>query len=100
MCQIAVDEESDWLMVDPWEAYQSYQRTALVLDHFEHEINEVRGGVETVTGERRHARVMLLAGSDLISTMSEPGVWSEEDVSASPSPLSGMTHFADSTELR
>lgn len=25
-------------------------------------------------------RVMLLAGSDLIATMSEPGVWSADDV--------------------
>ncbi|KAF8492160.1 hypothetical protein F5888DRAFT_1806889 [Russula emetica] len=29
--------------------------------------------------ERRHIRGVLLAGSDLISTVSEPGVWSEED---------------------
>lgn len=35
----------------------------------------------SITGEQRHVRIMLLAGSDLISTMSEPGVWSEADVS-------------------
>ena len=68
-------------MVDPWEAFQAYQRTAVVLDHFDYEINEVLGGVETEDGERRRVHVMLLAGSDLNSTMSEPGVWSEEDVS-------------------
>ena len=67
-------------MIDPWEAFQSYQRTAVVLDHFDHEINNVLGGVQTEDGEHRRVRVMLLAGSDLISTMSEPGVWSEPDV--------------------
>ena len=80
MLNIAVDSSS-WLMVDPWEAFQSYQRTAVVLDHFDREINDVLGGiVVNDEGERRKVRVMLLAGSDLISTMSEPGVWSEEDV--------------------
>jgi nicotinamide mononucleotide adenylyltransferase len=67
-------------MVDPWEAFQTYQRTAVVLDHFDYEINTVRGGVQTDDGEHRNVRVMLLAGSDLISTMSEPGVWSYADV--------------------
>ncbi|PAV24122.1 Nucleotidylyl transferase [Pyrrhoderma noxium] len=80
MCNIAAQRESSWLMVDPWEAFQSYQRTAIVLDHFDHEINDVLGGVHTEDGEHRRVRIMLLAGSDLISTMSEPGVWSEEDL--------------------
>ena len=81
MCEIAVDETSDWLMVDPWEAVQKeYQPTAVVLDHFEHEINEVQGGVETSTGEIRHVRIALLAGADLIQTMSTPGVWSDKDL--------------------
>lgn len=84
MCNIAVaSEPSSGLMVDPWEAFQSYQRTAVVLDHFDHEINDVLGGVEAEDGKMRRVRVMLLAGSDLISTMSEPGVWSEEDVRVS-----------------
>lgn len=67
-------------MIDPWEAFQSYQRTAVVLDHFEHELNVVLGGVQTEDGEHRNVQVKLLAGSDLIMTMSEPGVWSHEDV--------------------
>lgn len=102
MCTLAAEETSTWLMVDPWEARQTeYQRTAVVLDHFDHEINTVLGGVLVPTddggdggdgdgdGEEVHqpVQVMLLAGSDLISTMSEPGVWSEADVSA-PSPSS------------
>ena len=67
-------------MVDPWEAVQSYQRTAVVLDHFDHEINTKLGGVRTQDGAQRRVRIMLLAGSDLIATMSEPGVWSEPDL--------------------
>ena len=81
MCTRATEETSNWLMTDSWEAFQSYQRTAVVLDHVDYEINTIRGGVHTEDGEHRHVRVMLLAGSDLISTMSEPGVWSYEDVS-------------------
>jgi nicotinamide mononucleotide adenylyltransferase len=84
MCTLATEQTSQWLMVDPWEAFQSYQRTAVVLDHVDHEINTVLGGAQlALSDERRHIRVMLLAGSDLISTMSEPGVWSEKDVSSS-----------------
>lgn len=80
MCTLAAEESNNWLMVDPWEAFQSYQRTAIVLDHFDHEINTVLGGVRTSDGEHRTVRPMLLAGSDLIATMSEPGVWSYADV--------------------
>ncbi|KAJ3481645.1 hypothetical protein NLI96_g7521 [Meripilus lineatus] len=80
MCTLATEQTSNWLMVDPWEAIQSYQRTAVVLDHFDYEINTRLGGVETSDGEQRNVRVMLLAGSDLIATMSEPGVWSEPDL--------------------
>jgi nicotinamide mononucleotide adenylyltransferase len=81
MCNLAAEQTSSWLMVDSWEAFQTYQRTAVVLDHFDYEINTVLGGVQTEDGEHRDVRVMLLAGSDLISTMSEPGVWSYADVS-------------------
>lgn len=81
MCEIAVHQTSNWLMVDPWEAIQKeYQPTAVCLDHFDHEINFVRGGVETYTGERKPVRVALLAGADLIQTMSTPGVWSDKDL--------------------
>ena len=68
-------------MVDPWEAERKeYTPTALVLDHFEHEINTLRGGIDTGTGEKRQVRIALLAGADLIQTMSTPGVWSEKDL--------------------
>lgn len=82
MCALAAEETSNWLMVDPWEAIQpAYVPTAQVLDHFEHEINTVRGGVLAADGTtRRPVRIALLAGADLIQTMSTPGVWDEEDL--------------------
>jgi len=80
MCRLAA-AESSWIMVDGWEASKKeYTRTAVVLDHFAHEINEVRGGVECSNGERKAAKVSLLSGADLIQTMSEPGVWSQDDL--------------------
>ena len=62
-------------MVDPWEALQpEYTPTAQVLDHFHHEINEVLGGARKQGGGARIlTRVMLLAGADLIGSMSTPG---------------------------
>lgn len=89
MCNLAAEQTSSWLMVDPWEAFQAYQRTAVVLDHFEHEINDKLGGVATMEGEMRPVKIILLAGSDLIATMSEPGVWSQADVGL-PSLVSGF----------
>lgn len=80
MCTLATEQESTWLMVDSWEALQNYQRTAVVLDHLDYEINMVLGGVSTRDGGHRNVQIMLLAGADLISTMSEPGVWSHDDL--------------------
>lgn len=80
MCMLAT-ATSNWINVDPWEPLQeTYQRTAVVLDHFDHEINEVMGGVETRDGKRKPVHIALLAGADLIQTMSTPGVWSPEDI--------------------
>jgi len=81
MCQLAIDKASNWLMVDSWEAEKKeYQPTALVLDHFDHEINTVRKGIDDGKGSRRQVRIALLAGADLIQTMSTPGVWSSKDL--------------------
>ncbi|KAI9781755.1 MAG: hypothetical protein M1839_005748 [Geoglossum umbratile] len=81
MCEMAANQTSNWISVDDWEATQKdYQPTAIVLDHFEREINKVLGGVETYTGERKPVRIALLAGADLIQTMSTPGLWSKEDL--------------------
>jgi hypothetical protein len=90
MCELACRRSSDWIMLDRWEAVQDdYTPTAPVLDHFNAEINEKRGGVDVVVGEgeerrteKRRVKIVLLAGSDLIQTMSEPGVWAEQDVRA------------------
>ena len=81
MCQLGIDKASNWLMVDSWEAEKTeYQPTALVLDHFDHEINDVRQGVDCGNGQRKKVHIALLAGADLIQTMSTPGIWSEKDL--------------------
>jgi nicotinamide mononucleotide adenylyltransferase len=74
-------------MVDAWESLQDeYQRTAVVLDHFDEELNaETGGGVTLSNGSKRKIRIMLLAGGDLIQSMGEPGVWADVDVSFFPS---------------
>ncbi|KAL2354891.1 nicotinamide mononucleotide adenylyl transferase [Cryomyces antarcticus] len=78
MCELAVS--SSWITVDPWEPlHKEYLPTADVLDHFDQEINK-EGGVETATGERKRVKVSLLAGADLMETMSTPGVWSPKDL--------------------
>ena len=52
ICQLAVESTSDWLMVDSWESRQEqYQRTAVVLDHFDHELNDIGGGIKTSKGK-------------------------------------------------
>ncbi|CAK9781713.1 unnamed protein product [Cutaneotrichosporon oleaginosum] len=80
MCELAVEHTSTWLMVDPWEAGQpEYQRTAVVLEHFEEMLNG-NGGVHMADGSRRRYKIMLLAGGDLIESFGEPGVWSEPDL--------------------
>lgn len=70
-------------MVDAWESLQDeYQRTAVVLDHFNEEINGgPNGGVLLQDGTRKRVKIMLLAGGDLIQSMGEPGVWATADVS-------------------
>jgi len=79
MCTSAV-AQSSWISVDPWEAlHGEYLETAKVLDHFEHEINGVLDGVQTPNG-RKKCRIALLAGADLIQTMSTPGVWAPKDI--------------------
>ncbi|KAK7394012.1 Nicotinamide/nicotinic acid mononucleotide adenylyltransferase 1 [Neonectria punicea] len=81
MCQLAAENTSKWLMVDTWEAENHlYMPTARVLDHFDWEINHVRDGVETTEGTRVPAKIMLLAGADLIQTISTPEVWDVRDV--------------------
>ncbi|KAK6498731.1 hypothetical protein TWF481_011305 [Arthrobotrys musiformis] len=86
MCQVACEQTSNWLQVDTWEPFcPEYLPTAKVLDHFDYELNTVRGGAKIVDSDgkevgRKPYRIVLLAGSDLIMTMSEPGLWAPEDL--------------------
>lgn len=82
MCELAVEDTSNCVMVDPWEATQPrYVPTAQVLDHFREEINEKLGGIALAdSGARKAARVALLCGADLMHSMSTPGLWSPDDL--------------------
>ncbi|KAF3926711.1 hypothetical protein ABW21_db0204615 [Orbilia brochopaga] len=86
MCQVACEQTSNWLQVDTWEALSpEYLPTAKVLDHFDYELNTIRGGAKIIDANgkeigRKPYRIVLLAGSDLIMTMSEPGLWAPEDL--------------------
>ncbi|KAL2709995.1 Nicotinamide-nucleotide adenylyltransferase [Kluyveromyces marxianus] len=82
MCELGCERTSSWLMVDAWESLQpTYTRTAMVLDHFNEEINVKRKGViKNDSGERMGVKIMLLAGGDLIESMGEPNVWADYDL--------------------
>lgn len=81
MCNLAVKQSSTWIGVDPWEPlHKEYLPTVKVLDHFDYYLNEVLGGIETYTGGKKKIHVALLAGADLIQTMSTPGLWAQEDL--------------------
>jgi len=47
--------------------------TPFSLDHFEYQLNTVLEGIAGENGERKPIRIALLAGADLIQTMSQPG---------------------------
>lgn len=81
MTRIAVRDSSKWISVDPWEPlHKEYLPTVKVLDHFDHELNDVMGGAETQDGQKKRIHIALLAGADLIQTMSTPGLWAPEDL--------------------
>ncbi|KAJ6789899.1 hypothetical protein PWT90_03413 [Aphanocladium album] len=90
MCELAVENlATTAIQVDDWEATRLdpstgrplYSRTADVLRHFDSEINNVLGGIESVDGTSRvRARIMLLIGADLALTMSNPKVWAPADI--------------------
>ena len=67
-------------MVDSWESSQpKYIRTALVLDHFHHELNSDGGWINS-QGIKIPIQIMLLAGGDLIQSFSVPNLWKETDL--------------------
>lgn len=81
MTRIAVRDSSDWITVDPWEPlHKEYLPTVKVLDHFNHELNDVLGGIQFPNGDKKRIHIALLAGADLIQTMSTPGLWAPEDL--------------------
>ncbi|KAJ2775748.1 Nicotinamide/nicotinic acid mononucleotide adenylyltransferase 1 [Coemansia javaensis] len=81
MCELATESGSAWLMVDSWEALQpAYQRTSVVLDHFDYELNTRLGGMPLADGTVRKIQVLLLAGGDLIESMGRKDVWASEDL--------------------
>lgn len=81
MTRIAVEDSSNWIGVDPWEPlHKEYMPTVKVLDHFDHELNTVMGGIADGEGGKKKIHVALLAGADLIQTMSTPGLWAQEDL--------------------
>ncbi|KAJ1905345.1 Nicotinamide/nicotinic acid mononucleotide adenylyltransferase 1 [Tieghemiomyces parasiticus] len=81
MCQLATETTSSWVMVDPWESIQPvYQRTAVVLDHFHHQLNEQLGGMAMGDGSTKPYKIMLLAGGDLIHSFGELNVWAGKDL--------------------
>lgn len=60
----------------------SEQPTAQVLDHFDRYLNPdcPESGILTPSGSRKRVHVALLAGADLIQTMSTPGLWAQKDL--------------------
>lgn len=78
MCRLAV-AESDWIQVDDWEAtHEEYQLTAQVLASLQGRLHHL-----AVT-----ARVILLAGADLIQSFAIPNLWSVDDVPTSTTTVS------------
>ncbi|XP_010483049.1 PREDICTED: nicotinamide/nicotinic acid mononucleotide adenylyltransferase-like [Camelina sativa] len=74
MCNLAC-HSSDFVMVDPWEAFQStYQRTLTVLLRVKTFLTKNRLVPE------ESLKVMLLCGSDLLQSFCTPGVWIPEQV--------------------
>ncbi|XP_024358094.1 uncharacterized protein [Physcomitrium patens] len=76
MCQLAVCD-SPTIMVDSWEAKQSsYQRTLTVLTRIEAAVNS-----SNLASDEK-VRVMLLCGTDLLESLTTPGVWIPDQVRA------------------
>lgn len=50
---------------------QGLAQIPIVLDHADNEINGLRGGVTTVDGGRKHARIVLLAGAGECASLDE-----------------------------
>lgn len=74
MCELAV-RDSDWLMVDTWEATRPfYTPTLQVLNHFATHVNT------TLNNPSPPVQIALLCGADLLASFNVPGVWAQQDV--------------------
>nr|GMC53412.1 nicotinamide/nicotinic acid mononucleotide adenylyltransferase isoform X2 [Ipomoea batatas] len=74
MCLLAC-KSSDFVMVDPWEASQiTYQRSLTVLSRIKTSL------LDSGLASSDSLKVMLLCGSDLLESLSTPGVWIPEQV--------------------
>jgi nicotinamide mononucleotide adenylyltransferase len=76
MCLEAV-ESSSWIMVDAYETQKcnidgepEYVSTAMALQHFDYEINTILNGILAKDGTTKKAEIALLAGADLVMSMS------------------------------
>jgi len=69
---ILATEDSDWIMVDTWEASNaSWTPTVKVLDHFHKEVNNVYP---------ENVNVIFVCGSDLLNSFNVPNLWNDADI--------------------
>jgi nicotinamide mononucleotide adenylyltransferase len=74
MCKLAV-HDSEWLMVDTWEATQPhYTPTLHVLNHIATQVNAA------LKNPNPPVQIALLCGADLLASFNIPGIWAEKDV--------------------
>jgi len=67
-------QESDWIMVDTWEASKAkWTRTREVLDHFSQEVNGLKKYDQKV-------EIIFVCGSDLLNSFNTPGLWADDDI--------------------
>lgn len=67
-------QESDWIMVDTWEASKpNWTNTRAVLDHFSQEINGMKK-------YDQHVQIIFVCGSDLLESFNKPGSWAPDDI--------------------
>jgi nicotinamide mononucleotide adenylyltransferase len=81
MCELAVEGVANWVMVDAWETVQDkLQPTTDVLDHFKNVLNMPIDGGNIISNSNKPIQVVLLAGMDLLQTMSNPDSWSPAEL--------------------
>lgn len=69
----------------PWLFRLDLAQRTPVLDHAENEINVLRGGITTVDGGRKNARIVLLAGAGEVASFNKKLLTRADDCSRSHS---------------